>query len=100
MQLNIQAFNTRPKEELMSSIRDKFIKLEKFYDRIHYCEVTIDKEKNSEQKNCIIEAKLDMPRKTLFAREKAETFKLALGQVIDSLKEQITTYKEQLQEVR
>jgi len=100
MEISIQSFHLRPGKKLLGTVQDKLMKIEKIYDRINICEVTIKKEKTADQKNCIIEAKLDVPGKIIFTKGKAESFETALNKVVYELKEQLTEYKELLNEVR
>jgi len=100
MEITIQSFHLQPGKKLLDAVENKFRRIEKIYDRINVCEVTLKKEKTSNAKNCIIEAKMDVPGKIIFTKEKAETFELALNKVVYELKQQLTHYKEQLNEVR
>jgi ribosomal subunit interface protein len=100
MELTTRSVHVKTGKKLANSIEHKFSRLEKLYDRIIYCDVTISKEKNAQQKNCVVEAKLEMPKKVLFAKERAENFEMAIDSVVGALESQVTSYKEQLQDVR
>lgn len=100
MEISIQSFHLRPGKKLLDAVEAKLMKIEKIFDRINICEVTLKKEKTSDQKNCVIEAKLDVPGRIIFTKEKAESFETALNKVVYELKEQLTEYKELLNEVR
>lgn len=100
MEVNIQSFHLRPGKKLLDAVQNKLMKIEKIYDRINVCEVTLKKEKTSDQKNCLIEAKLDVLGKIIFTKEKAESFETALNKIVYELKQQLTEYKELLNEVR
>lgn len=100
MQLTIQSHHFHPGEELMSDIRNKFNHLTRFYDRITQCQVVVSKENNSDQKNCIIEAIVEVPRKSIFAREMAYTFEQALEGLLKALEQQLKHHKAQLERIR
>ena len=57
-------------------------------------------EKAANQTNCIVEARLTVPGKTIFTKEKAETFETALSKVIYEIRQHLAGYKGQLHEVR
>ena len=100
MDLTIRAANVKAGKKLSDSIKEKFGKLERVYERILFCSVSIAKEKNAQQKNCFVEAKLEMPKKILFASDRAESFELAIDKVVEALEQQIIRYKEQIQDAR
>ena len=97
MKVMIKSFNVKASQELTDVLNEKFGRLDRFYDRISTCEVTLSHEKNREQKNCLVEAKLELPRKTLFAKENAQSFEIAMDRVLEALEDQIATYKGHLQ---
>lgn len=100
MEITIQSLHLQPGKKLLDAIENKFSRIEKIYDRIQSCEVTLKKEKTSNQKSCIAEVKLNVPGKTLFMKEKAETFESALNKVIYEIRQRLAEYKEHLNEVR
>ena len=54
MELTTRSVHVKTGKKLANSIEHKFSRLEKLYDRIIYCDVTISKEKNTQQKNCVV----------------------------------------------
>lgn len=100
MQLHIESPHFEPNEGFTDLIRNKFDHLSKRYDRINRCEVVMRKEKSDKQKEFFIEAKLDVPRRTLFASDRAEIFEVALDKVIHDLEHQLTRHKEELEDAR
>lgn len=98
MELTIRSTDFRLYESLSELVKEKFNRLPKFYNRIRYCTVTISKEKSEDQKDCVVEAKITMPRKIVYAKQKADTFETAIEMILDALKDQIIHFKEQLQE--
>ena len=68
-------------------------------DRIVSCDVLLKKEENDKQLKYIVEARLNVPGKSLFATERAETFEIALDKLIDDVIHQLRRYKEHMAEV-
>ena len=87
-------------QKLESLIQSKFRHLEKLYKAVEDTSVVVRKVKDARQKNCEIEVKLLIPKKTLFVIEHAETFAEALDNVIKVLKNQLQKHKEELVEGR
>lgn len=100
MQLQIESPHTELDKALTDLIRSKFDHLNKRYDRINRCDVVLRKEKSDEQKDFFVEAKMEVPRKVLFASDKAENFEMALDKVIHDLEHQLNRHKEEIEEVR
>lgn len=100
MQIQIESPHIEENNELTNLIRSKFEHLGKRYERINRCDVVLRIEKNDKQKSFFIEAKMEVPRRILFASEKAESFERALDRVIVDLEHQLNQYKEEIEEVR
>lgn len=99
MQLNIESPHFSS-QKLESLIQSKFNHLEKLYSAVEDTSVVVRKVKDTRNRNCELEAKLSVPRKTLFVIEQAETFAEALDKVINVLKNQLRKHKEEVNEVR
>lgn len=100
MEINIESPRLELTQGLKHKIEYKLSHLQKVYDRITSCDITVFKQKDNEQKNCFIEAKLLLPYHEVFVKEEADSFDAALYQLIKNLVRQVRDYKEQLQEVR
>lgn len=100
MQLRIDSPQMTPDAELTNRIESKFEQLGKMYDRIESCTVVLRKEKHDKQKNCFMEARMEVPKRTLFASETEETFELALDKLLDDLENQLRKFKEKMDERR
>ncbi len=100
MQLQIESPHIEIGKKITNLIRSKFEHLGKIYERINRCDVVLRKEKDDEQKNFFIEAKMEVPRTILFASDKAESFEIALEKVINDLEHQLNRHKEEIEEVR
>jgi ribosome-associated translation inhibitor RaiA len=59
------------------------------------CEVLLHLEENNKSEHCLIQAKIELPQKTLFASNKANSFERALSGVIEALQHQLNHYKEE-----
>jgi ribosomal subunit interface protein len=100
MKINIESPHLVLSQNLKHKIEYKFSHLQKLYDRITSCDITVFKQKDDEQKNYFIEAKLLLPQDALFVKENAEHFDKALYQSVKNLLRQVREYKEQLKEIR
>ncbi len=97
MQVLIESTHTNADHQLKQHITEKFDHLNKIFDRIVECRITLRHQEDDHKQNCILEARLLVPGDVLFAEEHAETFETALPKVLDSLKHQLHRYKEKLQ---
>ena len=100
MQLQIESPHIEAGKKITSLIRRKFEHLGKRYDRINHCDVVLRKGKSDKQKYFTIEAKMEVPRKILFASDEAESFEIALDKVIHDLEHQLNRHKEEIEELR
>lgn len=89
-------FNLNSKTE--SRLREKFGRLEKYYDRLISCHLILSHSRSGDGKNFLVEAKLELPGKRVFAEERAASFEVAAETVADALRDQVIQYKEQLQQ--
>jgi putative sigma-54 modulation protein len=71
-------------------------KLETFYDRVTEGEVILRLNNKDGISNKTVEIKVHVPGTTLFAQEDAGTFEAATDAAADSLKRQITRYKDKM----
>jgi ribosomal subunit interface protein len=95
MQLTIESPGLKIDDKLEILIQSKFDDLEKLYGRITNSLVVLRKENDDRKKYFQLEAQLSVPKKILFANDKAETFEIALHKVIDDLEHQLHRYKEE-----
>lgn len=100
MQLQIKTPHAEHDERLGDLVRNKFEHLGKRYERIFNCDVVLREEKSDIQKYFFVEAKMEVPQKILFASERAESFEIALDNVIHDLEHQLRRFKDQLEERR
>ena len=86
------------KNGLQRQIRKKLEELNKIYERIIACDITLRQQKSEDQNSLDIEAKLLVPKGFLFAEEKAESFEIALNKLTENIKRQLNRLKEKLHE--
>lgn len=96
MELIIQSLHLDVSQRTLDLLTRKFDKLEAVYDRISKCNVVIKKEKNKLQNNFVVEAKLFVPRKVLFAEERSANFLVAAGKTVSDLSRQLKVHKAKL----
>lgn len=83
-------------QKLIDFIQKKTDKLETYYDQIIDGEVIMRLDKNDRSENKIVEIKLNVPGKQLFAKNQAESFESATDEVIEGLRRQIKKFKEKV----
>lgn len=81
-------------------IRKKINHLDKFYDRIEYCKVVLQKEKSDVQDSFFIEAILKVPNNLMFSSDTSASFEITIEKVIHDLEVQLHRYKEKLEKNR
>ena len=69
MRVQIQAIHFDADEKLTEFIESRIKKLETFYDKIIDSEVYLKVDKNSSKDNKVVEIKMSIPGKSLFAKE-------------------------------
>ena len=100
MKLLIESPRCEAGEKLVQQIENRFAHLDKIHGHINHCDVVLKREKNSQQKSCSIEARVEVPGSLLFAMEKEETFECALTKLVEDLEHQLRRYKEEFAQRR
>lgn len=83
-------------QKLIDFIQKKTDKMDTYYDQIIDGEVIMRLDKNNRSENKIVEIKLNVPGKQLFAKHQAESFESATDEVMEGLRRQIKKYKEKV----
>ncbi len=96
MKLQMQSVHFIADQKLIDFIQKKTDKLETYYDQIIDGEVIMRLDKNNKSENKIVEIKLNVPGKQLFAKHQAESFESATDEVIEGLRRQIKKFKEKV----
>ena len=94
MKIQLHSIHFDADRKLIDFIQKKMDKLETFYDRIIEGEVFLRLEKSGERENKVVEVKLYIPGKQLFAKENDKTFEAAADSCVTAVKRQLKRYKE------
>lgn len=94
MKLNMQSIHFDADRKLIDFIQKKTDKLETYYDQIIDGEVIMRVEKHDRMENKIIEIKLNVPGRQLFAKNQAESFESAADEAVEGLRRQIKKHKQ------
>ena len=97
MKINVQSIHFDADVQLIAFIEKKGSKLAQFFDQIIDAEAILRLERSSEdQKNKLVEFKVNIPGQMLFAKDHAKSFEEAVDICIESLRKQIVKHKEKL----
>mgnify|MGYP005854414513 FL=1 len=96
MKLQMHSIHFDADRKLIDFIQKKADKLDTFYDQIIDGEVFMRIDKNENNKNKIIEIKLNVPGKQFFAKQQDDSFEAAADEAIEGLRRQIKKYKEKV----
>ena len=96
MKVQMQSVHFDADQKLIDFIQKRLDKLETFYDHVTEGEVIMRLNNKDGIANKTVEVKVRVPGTTLFAQEDAGTFEAAADAAADSLKRQITKYKDKL----
>ena len=97
MKINVQSIHFDADVQLLAFIEKKGSKLAQFFDQIIDAEAILRLERSSEdQKNKLVEFKVNIPGQMLFAKDHAKSFEEAVDICIESLRKQIVKHKEKI----
>ena len=94
MNIQINAIKFKAYSKLEKFVTDKVTKLERSFDNITSCEVSLKVEKPESDNNKIVEIQLVLPGQTLFNSKQADSFEEATLAAVDATKNQLSKYKE------
>ena len=94
MKLQMQSIHFVADQKLIDFIQKKTDKLDTYSDQIIDGEVIMKLDKNDRSENKIVEIKLNVPGRQLFAKNQADSFESATDEVIEGLRRQIKKYKQ------
>jgi putative sigma-54 modulation protein len=89
METRIQAIHFNADDKLCDFINKRIDKLNTIYSRIENCNVILRLDKNSKQKNKVVEISLNIPGSHLFAFDQAEDFEMATDLAINKIRQQL-----------
>ena len=96
MDIQLQSIHFDADQKLVSFIKERLSKLNLFYDQIIGSEVFLRLDKSDKNLNKIVEIKLNIPGKEIFAKKQCKTFEEATDETIDALRRQIKKHKGKL----
>ena len=99
MKLQVQSIHFDADQKLLDFIQRKADKLETFHDHIIDGEVFLKLDKDVSDRNKVVEMKVQVPGKMLFAKEQCKSFEEATDQAVDSLRRQMKKHKEKMRAV-
>jgi putative sigma-54 modulation protein len=92
--VNIEAIHFSADEKLKGFINTKVEKLNTFFDHIVTTDVILKVDKKESHDNKIVEIKMNVPGKELFAKKQSDSFEGATDDAIEALRRQVKKYKE------
>ena len=94
MEIKIQSIHFDATDQLKAFIEKKVAKLEKSYEDIQKVEVQLKVVKPATALNKEASLTVNVPGNTLFVEKVCDTFEESIDQCVDSLKVQLTKFKE------
>ena len=96
MEIKIQSIHFDATEKLQAFIEKKVAKLEKTYEDIQKVEVLLKVVKPATALNKEVKLGATVPGTQLFVEKTCDSFEEGVDQAVDSMKVQLTKYKEKL----
>ena len=98
MEVKIQSIHFDATEKLQAFIEKKIAKLEKTYEDIQKVEVQLKVVKPATALNKEVKLEVVVPGSQLFVEKTCDTFEEGIDQAVDSMKVQLTRFKEKMRE--
>ena len=89
MDIQIHAIHFDADRDLLTFIKSKLNKLITFNDSIISADVFLRIEKNDERENKVVDIKIHVPGKELFAKKQSSSFESAVDEVTEALRRQV-----------
>ena len=89
MDIQIHSIHFDADNDLLAFIKSKLNKLITFNDSIISADVFLKIEKNNEMENKLVDIKIKVPGKELFAKRQAISFEAAVDEVTEALRRQV-----------
>ena len=89
MNIQIHSIHFDADRDLISFVKSKLTKLITFNDAIISADVFLRIEKNDDRENKVVDIKLHVPGKDLFAKKHSSTFEAAVDEVAEALRRQV-----------
>jgi putative sigma-54 modulation protein len=97
MEIQMHSIHFKADQKLLDFVKEKLDKLEHFSQRIINAEVFLRLDKDKEKENKIIEIKLNVPGKELFAKKQTKSFEESTDEAIEALRNQLLKEKEKME---
>ena len=94
MNIKIESIHFDADQKLLDFINKKFGKLEQYYDRIMYIDVTLKLENSGQVRDKVVEVKVDVPGELIVCKGINKSFEAAVDEVVDVAKRQLIRHKE------
>ena len=98
MNVKIQSIRFKADQKLIDYLEKKYIKLDKYFDRIVDLDIKLSLEKTAQVQDKIVEFVLKVPGETIVSKSSEKSFESAIDDSYDKLKIQIKKYKEKLRQ--
>ena len=89
MRIQIHSIHFDADRELLDFVSAKLNKLLTFNSDLQNCEVFLRVEKSDSRENKVVEVKVHLPGKDLFAKRHAASFEAAMDEVHEALRRQV-----------
>lgn len=96
MKTQIQSIHFDADKKLQDFIHVKIDELFEIYSRIENCDVILKIDKDSKNKDKVVEINLNIPGNRLFVKNYAETFEIATEMAINEIKKQLAKHKKKM----
>ena len=96
MDIKVHAIHFTADEKLEEFVQARLSKLEQFFDNIVRTEVYLKVDKAETKENKIVEIKMGIPGKELFASKQADSFEVAVDETVEAIRRQVMKHKEKL----
>ncbi len=96
MDIQIQAIHFDADNKLVDFVEEKVERLSQYYDNIIGAEVKLKVEKAGSHENKVIEIKIAIHGKDLFASKQCNSFEESADEAVEALRRQIKKHKEKL----
>ena len=96
MQVQVQSVNFDADQKLVQFIKQRISKLSIFFDNIIDAEVYLKIDRANTIDNKIVEIKLNIPGRDLFAKKQCKSFEEATDETVEALRRQIKRHKGKL----
>ena len=96
MEVQVQSIRFDADQKLIDFIKQRVNKLNIFFDQIIDTEVYLKIDRANIKDNKIVEIKLNIPGKELFAKKQCKSFEEATDETVEALRRQIKRHKGKL----